>query len=46
MERNLISGNAAHTAGGNTTADIRRMQELSAQVSSAHNLWSQLPKRD
>lgn len=45
MEKNLIFGNALHMAGGGTIAGIRRMQELSAQVSSAHNLWSQLHKR-
>lgn len=35
MEKNLVFGNAIPMAGGGTTAGIRRMQELSAQVSSA-----------
>lgn len=42
MEKNPIFGNVVHMAGGGTTAGIRRMQESSAQVSSANNPWSQL----
>lgn len=37
MEKKHVFGSALHMAGGAKIADIRRMQELSAQVSSAHN---------
>lgn len=45
MEKNRVFGNAVHMAGGSTIAGIRRMQELSAQVSSVQKLWSQLLKK-
>lgn len=45
MEKNPTSGNAIHTAGEGTIAGIRKTQELSAPVSSAHKLWSQLHKK-
>lgn len=45
MEKNLIFGNALPMAGDATIAGIRRMQELSVQVSSARHLWSQLREK-
>lgn len=45
MEKNLVFHNAIHMAGGGKIVGIRRMQALSAQVSFAHNLWSQLHKK-
>lgn len=41
MEKKLVFGNALHMAGDGTIAGIKKMQELSAQVSlhitSGHN---------
>lgn len=45
MEKSLVFGSAVHMAGGGTTAGTRRMQESSAQVSGAHDLWSKLYKK-
>lgn len=45
MEKKLIFGNVVHTAGGTITAGIRKMRGLSARVSSALKLWSQLHKK-
>jgi hypothetical protein len=46
MEKNLIFGSAIHMAGEGTIAGIRRMQESSVQVSSAHTPGQSYIKKD